>query len=137
VLLELEQRGWRVDQIASAVGRLWMTAGAGVEVDYLASGHELMAAIEEQSPWYRERTRLVTATLDEGGLPEHLVKVGAGDGAVAAHLRQLGADAVVVEPARVGASRAAGRGVPTVSAGRWPTSGSRMALGGRQRPWMS
>lgn len=114
LLPELGEYGWRIEQVARANGELWVTAGADTAVAYPASGHELMGPIEELSPWYRERSRLVAAALAVGGLPDHLVEVGAGNGAVAAHLRQLGVDAVAVEPVRAGASRAADRGVPTV-----------------------
>ena len=91
-----------------------MTEGAGRTVDYPSGGLELMEQVEDVSPWYRERNRLVGNALAKGGLPDHLVEVGAGNGGVSEYLRSLGVNAVAVEPSRLGAASAASRGVPSV-----------------------
>lgn len=112
-LPDLDARGWRIEQVATANGPIWATGTEG-GVDYPDAGLSLMAKIENVSPWYRERSTAVASTLKRAGLPEELVEVGAGNGGVASHLRDLGVNAVAVEPMPGGARVAAGRGVPTV-----------------------
>jgi SAM-dependent methyltransferase len=114
VLPALAGRGWRIEDVATAVSGVWVAAGAGAAVHYPATGHELMAGIEDASAWYAERNRLVAEAFAIGGLPERLLDVGAGNGAVASHLRSLGVDAVAIEPARGAAAVAAHRGVPVI-----------------------
>jgi SAM-dependent methyltransferase len=114
LLPHLAARGWRIEDVASPSGAVWETANADAPVDYPETGHELLAAIEDDGVWHGERNRLIAAALAEHGLPGHLVEVGAGNGVVAAHLRTLGIGAVAIEPARRAAEVAALRGVPTV-----------------------
>ncbi|HEY6892089.1 MAG TPA: class I SAM-dependent methyltransferase [Solirubrobacter sp.] len=114
VLPQLAAHGWTVERVARRSGRLWVAGGADAAVDYPATGHELLAGIEDESAWYLERNRLVSEALAGDGLPSSLLEVGAGNGVVAAHLRRLGVDAVAVEPGRGAAEFAAQRGVPTI-----------------------
>jgi len=113
-LAGLTELGWRVEEVAVGGEGLWLAGQSGAPVDYPASGHQLMASVEDSSPWYQERNLLVASALSEHGLPAQLLDIGAGNGGVAAYLRARGVDAAAVEPASAAASAAARRGVPTV-----------------------
>lgn len=113
-LPQLAAYGWSVNDVAEAHGGVWVARGAGASVDYPDDSHALLAAIENDSAWFGERNRLLSAALSKEGLPKTLIEVGAGNGFVAAHLRGLGVDAIAVEPGREAAMVAAGRGVPTI-----------------------
>ena len=107
--------GWNLEDNATlGDDGVWRTAGAEADVDYPDDSHELLAAVEDHSEWFRERNRLIAAALERDGLPTHMVEVGSGNGFVATHLRGLGVDVLAVEPGRGGAAVSSGRGVPTV-----------------------
>ena len=107
-------RDWDIADVAECRDGIWLTSGAGAVVDYPDIGHEQLAAVENESPWYLERNRLIAEALVRDGLPETLIDVGGGNGVVAAHLDSLGIGTTVVEPSRGAAARAASRGLPTV-----------------------
>lgn len=94
---------------------MWATRHAGTAVSYPSAGLGMLAGVESVSPWHAERNRLIGAALArEGGLPTQFLEIGAGNGIVSAHLRDLGVDATAVEPDRGAAAVSAGRGVPTI-----------------------
>lgn len=92
---------------------IWRAASASA-VSYPDDGHQLLAAVEEASFWFRHRNRCIAAAVGAHPPSGAIFDIGGGNGFVSAGLRAAGFDAVLVEPGPQGASNARRRGLPNV-----------------------
>jgi SAM-dependent methyltransferase len=89
------------------------TGGAAPTVDYPDDARDPLAEIEDVSPWFTVRNRVIDTLLARAAPPAGLVEVGAGNGSVASHLESTGIDVIAVEPGAAGAANCRRRGLTT------------------------
>jgi SAM-dependent methyltransferase len=89
------------------------TGGAAPTVDYPDDARGPLAEIEDVSPWFTVRNRVIDTLLARAAPPAGLVEVGAGNGSVASHLESTGIDVIAVEPGAAGAANCRRRGLMT------------------------
>jgi SAM-dependent methyltransferase len=107
--------GWKISEHARLVDGVWRAPGPEA-VRFPAGGHERLARIEDESPWFRYRNRVVLDLLELGGWPTAMWEVGSGNGFVAMAIRDRGVEAVAIEPAPAGAAAARDRGLSSICA---------------------
>lgn len=95
---------------------VWRT-GAADPVRY-PEDHDLCAALEDASYWFRHRTRVIVELLRSlGAPPGAFVDVGGGNGVISAAVAAAGRTVVLVEPGAAGIANARRRGVPNLVLG--------------------
>jgi SAM-dependent methyltransferase len=101
--------GLRADQAG-----FWV-AGAQTDVSYPASAHEKLAAVEDESFWFRHRGKMILAMVDRFPPAGPIFDIGGGGGQVAAKLVAHGWPTWVLEPSNEAASLAQKRGLLTIN----------------------
>ena len=91
------------------------SAASAPDVDYPDAARDRLHAIEDVSPWFLVRNRVIDSLLARCGWPEALVEVGAGNGTVAAHMQAKGMDVIAIEPGAAGAANCRRRGLVTMN----------------------
>ncbi len=87
-----------------------------ITVDFLDESRDRLDEVEDISPWFLERNRIIDTLLGGCFCPDSLVDVGAGNGSVSAHLKQRGIDVIAVEPGAAGVANCQRRGLLTFEA---------------------
>ena len=82
---------------------------------YPVEAQQVLASIEERSPWFGYRNEVILGLLGDPP-PPSLWEVGSGNGFVARAISQKGVEVVAVEPGVPGAEAAAARGLVSVQA---------------------
>ncbi len=107
--------GWQpVAAGLRSVGDGFWRAADDASLSYPSEHHDRYAAIEEQSFWFRHRSRCIVACARRHRPDGPIVDVGGGNGFVSMGLRDAGFDTVVVEPGPDGARNAWQRGLRPV-----------------------
>jgi len=89
---------------------VWFTDRT-VENSFPDSGVEIFGDVDDDSFWFKHRNDMIAKALAKFAPNGTFLEVGAGSGAVAGHLSQLGRTVAAVEPILAGAAATAQRGV--------------------------
>jgi SAM-dependent methyltransferase len=112
------EHGWRYREHLVERGSVWYAVGEHAPVSYPDSIRPAIAEVEESSYWFQHRNRAIARLADQAGITGPVWDIGAGNGAVSAHVQRRGGHVVAVEPEAEGAEVAAQRGVRPVIVGR-------------------
>lgn len=89
---------------------IWST-GRGGAVSYPSTGHQALGQVEDTSFWFQHRNACILAAVRRFPPTGAIFDVGGGNGVVSQALTRAGVEAVLVEPAAAGVTRAVDRGV--------------------------
>ena len=93
---------------------LWSATALDPDVSYPVTGHRNLAAIEDESYWFRHRAEIVTGWLSRNPPNGCLFDVGGGNGFMVRAIRDAGYPAVLLEPGTDGCRVALSRGLAPV-----------------------
>jgi SAM-dependent methyltransferase len=86
------------------------------DVSYPASGHRILAELEEKSFWFNHRNHIIVSAFQRFPPPGSVLDVGGGNGYVSLALKRAGFETTVVEPGPDGAGTARERGLDVIEA---------------------
>lgn len=86
------------------------------DVSFPASGHRILAELEESSFWFNHRNAIIVAAFQRFPPSGIVLDVGGGNGYVSLALKRSGIETTVVEPGPDGAQTARDRGLRVIEA---------------------
>ena len=86
------------------------------DIFFPASGHRILAELEETSFWFNHRNDIIVSALQRFPPPGTMLDVGGGNGYVSLAIKRAGFETTVVEPGPDGARTARERGLHVIEA---------------------
>lgn len=93
---------------------LWTATVDSASVSYPETGHRSLAAVEENSYWFRHRATVLSEVLQNHPPKGCVFDVGGGNGFMVRAMRNHGFESILIEPGRDGCQTAQTRGLSPI-----------------------